>query len=132
MERLLNLRFQDRARAGREIADLTSHLPPAALNRLDLLLSACPAPEQGLQYFARLREQQPASFQRLTRSTAGLRYLIAVFAYSHFLSEEVLEHPEWVERLLESGDVHRVITADEFRARLEEERSPPERQEALL
>src|ERR1051325_5270381 len=119
MERLLNLRFQDRARAGREIADLTSHLPPAALNRLDLLLSACPAPEQGLQYFARLREQQPASFQRLTRSTAGLRYLIAVFAYSHFLSEEVLEHPEWVERLLESGDVHRVITADEFRARLE-------------
>jgi len=46
-----------------------------------------------LHYFARLREQHPSFFQRLTLSTAGLRYLIAVFTHSHFLAEEILEHP---------------------------------------
>src|SRR5436305_9280089 len=106
MQRLLSLTFQDRPRAAREMEELASHLPPSMLNRLDLLLSASPAPEQGLQYFARLRERQPASFQRITRSTAGIRYLIAIFTHSHFLAEEILEHPDWAEELLDSGDLH--------------------------
>src|SRR5260370_40799924 len=118
MQRLLSLPYHDRPRAEREIAELCSHLPPAAVNRIDLLLAASPAPEQGLQYFARLRERQPASFQRLTRSTAGLRYLIAIFTHSHFLAEEALEHPEWAEELLDAGDLHRVLEPDELRARL--------------
>jgi len=118
MQRLLNSPFLDRGRAEREIAQLSQSLPEAALNRFDLFLADSPAPEQGLQYFVRLRERQPAPFLRLTRSTEGLRYLIAIFTYSHFLSEEVLEHPEWVERLLEAGDLHRVLDAEELLARL--------------
>ncbi len=104
MQRLLNSPFLNRGRAVREIADLSRYLPAAALNRFDLLLADSPAPEQGLRYFARLREQQPASFLHLTRSAVGLRYLIAIFTHSHFLSEEVLEHPEWVEQLLDAGN----------------------------
>ena len=82
-------------------------------------MSTSAAPEQGLQYFARLHERQPSWFQRLTRSTAGLRYLIAVFTYSHFLSEEILRHPEWVDQLLESGSLQRVLTAEQMRDMLE-------------
>jgi glutamate-ammonia-ligase adenylyltransferase len=119
MQRLLNLPFQDRPRAEREIAELSQTLPSAVLNRLDLLLAGSAAPEQGLQYFMGLHERQPRSFQRLTRSTAGLRYLIAVFTHSHFLAEEVLEHPEWAEELLDAGELHRVLEPPEFRARLE-------------
>ena len=85
---------------------------------MDLLLASSAAPEQGLQYFIGLRERQPASFDRLTRSAAGLRYLIAIFTSSHFLSEEALEHPAWVEELLQSGDLHRVLEAEEYRERL--------------
>jgi glutamate-ammonia-ligase adenylyltransferase len=124
MQRLLSSPFLDRGRAVREIADLSRSLPPAALNRLDLLLADSPAPEQGLQYFARLREGQPTSFQRLTRSAAGLRYLIAIFTHSHFLSEEVLEHPEWVEQLLEAGELHHVLDAEQLRARLKAALTP--------
>jgi len=121
MQRLENLTYHDLARAKRELAELSRALPPAALQRFDLLLAASSAPEDGLRYFARLREVQHASFQRLTRSTAGLRYLIAVFTHSRFLAEEILEHPQWVEQLAEAGDLLRVITAEELRDLLEAE-----------
>jgi len=120
MERLRQLAYHDRARASREMGELSRELPPSTATRLDLLLSTSAAPEQGLQYFARLYEQQPSWFQRLTRSTTGLRYLIAVFTYSQFLSEEILRHPEWVNQLLESGSLQRVLTAEQMRDMLEE------------
>ena len=102
--------------------DLAAHLAPAVADRIDLLLAASPAPEQGLQYFARLRERQPDFFRRLTQNTLRLRYLTAIFTYSRFLSEEILEHPEWLEDL--QSDLNRVLDADEFRARLDAELSP--------
>jgi glutamate-ammonia-ligase adenylyltransferase len=119
MQSLFQLPFQDRTRAEREIADLSLHLAPASIRDLDRLLAAGPAPEQGLQYFARLRELQPESFQRLTRSSVGLRYLAAIFTHSHFLAGEVLEHPEWMEELLRAGDLHHVLETEELRALLE-------------
>ncbi len=119
MERLRQLVYHDRARASREMGELSRELPPATANRLDLLLSTSPAPEQGLQYFARLHERHPSWFQRLTRSTAGLRYLIAVFSNSHFLSEEILRHPEWADQLLESGNLQLVLTAEQMQEMLQ-------------
>jgi glutamate-ammonia-ligase adenylyltransferase len=119
MQRLLTLPFTDHPRAMREIADMARSLPPAVRNRFDLLLTASPAPELCLQYFVRLHERQPAAFERLMRSTAGLRHLVAVFANSRFLSEKVLEHPDWAEQLLDASELTRVITADARRAQLE-------------
>ncbi len=119
MQRLLTFAYLDHPRAMREIADLARSLPSAVRNRFDLLLAASPAPERCLQSFVRLRERQPAAFDRLTRSIAGLRHLVAVFAYSRFLSEELLEHPEWAEQLLDSSELNGVITGDELRAQLD-------------
>src|SRR5580658_6104278 len=119
MQRLLALPYKDHPRAMREIADLARSLPAAVRNRLDLLLAASPAPELGLQNFVRLRERQPAAFERLTRSTAGLRHMVAVFANSRFLAEELLEHPDWAEQLLDPNELAGVITADVLRAQLE-------------
>jgi [glutamine synthetase] adenylyltransferase / [glutamine synthetase]-adenylyl-L-tyrosine phosphorylase len=124
MQRLPNLSFRNRLRAMREIGELSRSLPPAALNRFDLLLATSAAPEEGLRYFARLREQHPSFFQRLTLSTAGLIYLIAVFTHSHFLSEEILEHPGWAEQLLEAADLHQLLTAEAMREILETELPP--------
>src|SRR6185295_10185380 len=119
MHRLSSVPYRDRTRAVRELAALGPHLPPAVQNRFDLLLASSPAPEQGLHYFMRLREQHPSAFDRLTRSALGLRHLVAVFTYSTFLSEEILEHPEWAEQLLDPVDLQRVATAEDLRARLE-------------
>jgi len=119
MHRLSHLPYRDRKRAARELAALAPHLPPAVLNRFDLLLASSPAPEQGLHYFTRLREQHPGAFDRLTRSAMGMRHLVAVFTYSRFLAEEILEHPGWAEQLLEPVDLQRVRTVEDLRARLE-------------
>lgn len=119
MHRLSNLPYRDRKRATRELAALAPHLPPAVQNRFDLLLAASPAPEQGLHYFTRLREQHPAAFDRLTRSAIGMRHLVAVFTYSRFLAEEVLEHPAWAEQLLDPAGLQRVATVDDLHASLE-------------
>ena len=118
MHRLSNLPYRDRARADRELAALARHLPPAVQNRLDLLLASSPAPEQGLHYFTRLREQHPGALDRLTRSAIGLRHLVAVFTYSRFLSEEILEHPAWAEQLLYPADLQRVASVDDLRTSL--------------
>ena len=119
MHRLSNLPYRDRKRATRELAVLAPHLPPAVQNRFDLLLAGSPAPEQGLHYFTRLREQHAGAFDRLTRSALGLRHLVAVFTYSQFLSEEILEHPAWAEQLLDPLGLQRVRTVEDLRTRLE-------------
>jgi glutamate-ammonia-ligase adenylyltransferase len=119
MHRLSNLPYRDKKRAAHELAALAPHLPPAVQNRFDMLLAGSPAPEQGLHYFTRLREQHPGAFDRLTRSALGLRHLVAVFTYSRFLAEEILEHPGWAEQLLDPVDLQRVRTVEDLRARLE-------------
>jgi glutamate-ammonia-ligase adenylyltransferase len=119
MQRLLTLPYTDHPRAMREIADMARSLPAAVRNRFDMLLAASPAPELGLQYFVRLHERQPAAFERLAHSTAGLRHLVAVFANSRFLAEEILEHPDWAEQLLDASELTSVITADALRSQLQ-------------
>lgn len=123
MQRLLTFPYHDRPRALREIADLARSLPAVARDRFDMLLAASPAPERCLQYFVGLRERQPMAFDRLVRSTAGLRHLVAVFAHSRFLSEEILERPEWAEQLLDASELTKVVTSDALRAQLEAEHS---------
>ncbi|HLW77433.1 MAG TPA: hypothetical protein VKS01_10615, partial [Bryobacteraceae bacterium] len=75
---------------------------------LDQLLAASPAPEQGARYLSRF----PAN--RLTAKNA--RWVVAAFTHSHFLSEEILQHPEWIDGL---QALDRVLEAEEYRALLE-------------
>ena len=116
MQRLLDLPYQDRPRAEREIAELSRYLGLGAGEQFERLLAGSPAPERALQYFVRLRERQPAAFERLIASPPGLRHLVAVFTQSRFLSEDILENPEWVAEL---GRVHLVVSAEQLRAELE-------------
>jgi glutamate-ammonia-ligase adenylyltransferase len=118
MHHLRNYPFRDPRRAQREIAELESTLPDAILRQLELLLVACPAPEAALNHFTTLRERQPAAFRNLTASIAGLRYLVTIFSYSRFLSEEILERPAWARKLLASEEMERALSAEEFRAQL--------------
>ena len=86
--------FQNQARADANLIKLEAEIPAGAMHRVGLLLGSSADPDTALHYLARLHDQQPAAFQRLSRSPAGLQYLIAVFGNSRFLSEEILQHPE--------------------------------------
>jgi glutamate-ammonia-ligase adenylyltransferase len=119
MIRLQQLDYRDPARAFREMGAISRAVPPGTANRFDLLLVSSPAPEDGLHFFARLWEQHPDAFRRMMASAQGVRCLIAVFTYSPFLSEEILQHPQWAEELLEEEVLLRVRNAERTREVLE-------------
>jgi len=121
MNRLLaEIPFADRARALARLDRLSSDLPRALTNRVGFLLSATPDPDRALDYLERLRGAQPEGFARVTRSPNGLQSLFSVFSQSHFLSEEILQHPEWLADLLAGNHLNRAMERDEMEAALAE------------
>jgi glutamate-ammonia-ligase adenylyltransferase len=113
MQRILTLPFQDRPRADREIAELLRHVSPETVDLIDAMLAASPAPEQGLHYFVRLLST-PHAPDLIAPHT--LRCLAAIFTQSHFLSEEILEHPDWTAQF---NYPDRVLDAGQLRERLD-------------
>lgn len=111
--------FRDRAKAKANAVSLSDELNPAMQERLRLLLSRSADPDSVLHYLRRLLDQKPAAFQRLAVSPASLQYLVAVFSQSQFLGEELMKTPEWIETMGAHGDLHRVVSADEYMERLE-------------
>jgi len=116
--------FQDPQRAEANLKRIAAAIPAGAMHRLVLLLGTSADPDAALHYLTRLCEEQPAAFQRLGRSPAQLQYVITVCAASRFLAEEIVRRPEWIEQLTASGDLHRVLSAEEITARLEEALAP--------
>ncbi len=120
LKRLLEkVRYRDPARAAQTIARLSPAVPAQVQTGIRSLLMASPDPDQTLHMLGRLFDERPAAFERLTASVAGLSFLVAVFSYSRFLSEVVIPTPAWREALTHSGDMDRVLSAEEYRERLD-------------
>jgi glutamate-ammonia-ligase adenylyltransferase len=109
----------DPTRSLAELEALGQGLPEFLVHRMVSLAAASPDPEAVRSYMATLRQRDRAAFERLVQSPAGLQYLIAVFSQSRFLSEEILQQPDWIDDLRSAGDLHRALSSEEFRSRLE-------------
>ncbi len=121
MKRLLErIRFRDPLRASPAVARLSQSVSAEVQAGIRSLLASSPDPDAVLHMLGRLQDERPEAFDRLTASVAGLPFLISVFSYSGFLSEAVLKSPEWLENLVRSNDLDRVLSAEEYAARLEE------------
>lgn len=119
MPRLLEeIEFRNPHRARTQISDLVHGLPEATSARIQALVASVPDPDQAVHYLERLRKENPAWFSRLAGAPTALGYLITVFSYSNFLSEEILRHPEWLLELTTSGDLHRALPPEEYERRL--------------
>ena len=75
-------------------------------------------PEMAARYLGLFRNRHPEVLARLEASSTGLNALAAVFSSTRFLSEEILQHPDWLETLITSGDLYRVLSTDEYLQRL--------------
>ena len=100
---LEDISFRDPARAFPEVSALTEAIPAAYHSKLKFLLSSC-----GRSRYRRSLSRPHAAgageaFLELIEDDPALHYLIAVFSYSRFLSEEVLQHPQWIDELRERG-----------------------------
>jgi len=119
MPRLLDeIEFRNPQRARIQISDVVNDLPESTSARIQALVASVPDPDQAVHYLERLCKENPTWFSRFTVASNALGYLITVFSYSNFLSEEVLRHPEWLLDLTTSGDLHRVLPPDEYEHRL--------------
>ncbi len=93
-------------------------MPERIATRISLLVETAPDPAEARVFLGRLERETPAAFERIVSSPAALRYAVTTFAYSHFLGEEILRHPEWLLQVASAGDLHRVLSAEEIADRL--------------
>jgi [glutamine synthetase] adenylyltransferase / [glutamine synthetase]-adenylyl-L-tyrosine phosphorylase len=94
--------------------------PESAQRARALLLSSSPDPNSASRHLMRFEQAHPDVAGRVTATPNGLQSLIAVFSYSNFLSDELLQHPEWLDQIAGSPELYRVLSAEEIRRRLEE------------
>ncbi|HTT65064.1 MAG TPA: hypothetical protein VMG35_24605 [Bryobacteraceae bacterium] len=119
MQRLLDaVEFRNPSRAREDIARLGDGIPERIAARIQALLASVPDPDEALHFLERLRQDSPAAFNRITSSPAALRCLIIAFSFSRFLSEAVLQRPEWLLQAADPSDLHRMLSAEEFTERL--------------
>src|SRR5947208_1881137 len=88
--------------------------------RIQLLLEAAPDPSRSRACLDRLRAEAPAQFERVAHSPSALRCAITLFSYSRFLSDSVLQDPECILRVANSGSFHRVLSVEDYQDRLAE------------
>src|SRR3984885_13470549 len=98
-----------------EAALLSLGLSIEEQDQVKVLLASAADPDAGIHYLLSLKHKQPDAFSRLVHSPAVLKYLIAVASFSRFLSEEILQNPQWLEELT---GMSRVLTAAEYKKRL--------------
>jgi len=112
------IEFRNPSRARDQLNRLAGGLPEVIVARIQVLLASVPDPDQSLHFLERLRIENPGGFDRLSNSPTALSYLITIFSYSKFLSETVLRYPEWLLQLVVSGELHHVLSAEEYEDRL--------------
>ena len=114
---LTDLETRDTARIRGYMARLNG-VPPEILHRIAVLLNSAPDASTVARHLDRFWRENPNAFLRIAGQITTLRYLMAVFSYSTFLSEAVVKNPQWLEQLGRGGDMHRVLMAEEYETRL--------------
>jgi glutamate-ammonia-ligase adenylyltransferase len=111
--------FRDPGRARNHFDQVAPELRALMEDHLERMLQTSPDPDGAFDYLLSFAGRHPRTFQRLADSRGGLRYLIAIFSYSRFLSEEVLENPGWVEEAAHAPDLFRARLPHELEYSLE-------------
>jgi len=110
--------FRDPSRAEDALIRLRAGMPERIAARVQLLLASVPDPDTSVRCLERLHHDSPSAFDRIVSSPAALRCTVNVFAYSHFLGESVLQNPEHILQVANSGSLYRVLAAEEYETRL--------------
>ncbi len=92
--------FQDPGKAQQNWTRIERTAPREILAPLSSLLKGSADPDTALNYFERFNSNAPEKIVHyLTKNPAALNVLLPLFSQSHFLSETLLMHPEYVEWL---------------------------------
>lgn len=97
---LQDIAFRDRTRATANFYRLSEIAPRGIVERIQQQLGNSANPDGALQSLIQFAADHSDSFQRISRQPSTLQDLITVFSHSHFLTQEIVRHPEWFEDLV--------------------------------
>jgi [glutamine synthetase] adenylyltransferase / [glutamine synthetase]-adenylyl-L-tyrosine phosphorylase len=98
-----------------EAALLSLGLETQQFDQLKMLLASAADPDAAVHYLVSLKQHREDAFRKLVQAPGELNHFIAVASYSRFLSEELLQNPQWLE---EVTGMSRILTAAEYKKRL--------------
>jgi len=104
-------RFRDPAKSRIALRAASSGFSSSVQQHIESLVAASPDPDSAARYLNQFRQQHPDALKAIVESSGMLQRLIAVFGFSRFLAEELLQHPEWIADL---RDPHRLRSAEEY------------------
>ncbi len=85
-------------------------------DRVQNLINSSVDPDRVSHYVAEFSSRHPGALELLTDDFDRLVWLITVFTFSRFLSEELVRHPDWLWSL---EDIHRPFALHDYQSRLE-------------
>jgi glutamate-ammonia-ligase adenylyltransferase len=109
--------FRHPGRARHDLEAIANGLPAQTLRQIQSLLTVSPDPDRVVHGMATLKREKPEAFAAIAASHSGPQRMMAVFAWSRFLTEEVIQHPEWLQSL---PDLQRVRSTEEYIVELDQ------------
>ncbi|MGA2001171.1 MAG: hypothetical protein ABSG52_14365 [Terriglobales bacterium] len=108
--------FRDPQAARRNLARIAERVPAAVARAIPPLLTDVPDPDAALNLFERLTETAPAElFRAFERDRALVHYALAVFGYSHFLGETLIQNTDLFHILQRDKMLDRSRSREEYR-----------------
>lgn len=87
----------------------------ASASRIQSFVESSPDPGRVARYLAEFFSLYPHLRERTEDDQGRSRWLVTTFGFSHFLSEELLRHPEWLDNV---DAFDRVLQVPEYESRL--------------
>src|SRR5580704_4970571 len=84
-------------------------------DQVKVLLASSADPDAAGHYLVKLWQQHPDALHSMVQTQPVLKHLLTVASFSRFLSEEILQNPQWLEEIT---GMSRVLTAGEYKKRL--------------
>jgi len=78
------------------------------------LLPSLPNPLDAVHFLNRLTAESPVEANRIVQDPVALRYALAIFSHSRFLSDAVVRYPEWLIDIAASKDLHRGFLEEQY------------------
>jgi glutamate-ammonia-ligase adenylyltransferase len=82
------------------------------------LLPSLPNPLDAVRFLNRLIAEAPVEAVRIVQNPVALRYALAIFSHSRFLSDAVIRYPEWLIDIAARQDLHRGFLEEQYEQEL--------------
>jgi glutamate-ammonia-ligase adenylyltransferase len=110
-----HIAFRDPQAAARNLERMAARAPRGILEALPTLLTGSPDPDAALNLFEKLCAQGSDETLRLLDRQRGLiHYALAIFGYSQFLGETLIQNPDLLQQLAREKSLDRSHSREDF------------------